>query len=211
MIRLIFISIFAFTLSACQTQPKSDTPKSEKIVGGPCEGCEAIFEYGNKKLTSVDTLPEFENNQPQLKITGTVFQNDGKTPAPNVIIYIYQTNQKGIYETKGNEKGWAKRHGHIRGWIKTSEDGKYTFYTFRPGAYPNSQESEHIHITIKEPNKNEYYIDNFVFTYDPLLTKDKIQLLENRGGSGIVTIQLQDNIQLIKRDIFLGLNIPDYF
>ena len=211
MIRLIFISIFAFTISACQTQTKPDSPKSAKIIGGPCEGCEAVFEYGNKELTSVDTLPEFENNLPQLKITGTVFQNDGKTPASNVIIYIYQTNQKGIYETKGNEKGWAKRHGHIRGWIKTKTAGKYTFYTFRPAPYPNGQESEHIHITIKEPNKNEYYIDNFVFEDDPLLTKDKIQLLKNRGGSGIVTIQLQDSIQLIERNIILGLNIPDYF
>lgn len=215
MIRLVFIYIFAFSFSACQTQSQSqsdpDSPESAKIVGGPCQGCEAIFEYGNKKLTSVDTLPEFENNLPQFKITGIVFQNDGKTPAPNVFIYIYHTNQKGIYETKGNEKGWAKKHGHIRGWIKTNKDGKYTFYTFRPAAYPNGLESEHIHITIKEPNKNEYYIDSIVFADDPLLTKSKKEILQNRGGSGIVTIHLQDNIQVVKRDIFLGLNIPNYF
>ena len=210
MIRLIFISIFAFTFSACQTQTKSDAPKSTKIVGGPCEGCEAIFEYGSKKLSPVDTLPEFENYQPQLKLSGTVFQKDEKTPASNVIIYIYHTDRKGVYPTIGNEKGWGKRHGYIRGWAETGKDGKFTFYTFRPAAYPNGRAAEHIHITIKEPHKNEYYIDDVVFEDDPLLTKKAKVELRNRGGSGVVTIHLQDEMQVVKRDIILGLNIPDY-
>ena len=50
----------------------------------------------------------------------------------NVIIYIYHTDQHGIYPTTGNETGWGKRHGFIRSWAKTGKDGKYTFYTFRP-------------------------------------------------------------------------------
>ncbi|MFK8005812.1 MAG: intradiol ring-cleavage dioxygenase [Saprospiraceae bacterium] len=210
MIRFIILTILIFSLSSCQTQTQSEIPTSSKIVGGPCEGCEAVFEYGNKNLTSVDTLPEFKNNHPQLKLSGTVFQKDGKTPAHDVIVYIYHTDRKGIYPTNGNEKGWGKRHGYLRGWTKTGKDGKYTFYTFRPAAYPNGRESEHIHLTIKEPNKNEYYIDNVVFTDDPLLTKDKIQNLGNRGGSGIVTIHLQNEMQVVKRDIILGMNIPDY-
>ncbi len=110
--------------------------QSSKIVGGGCEGCEAIYEYGDKKLRVTDTLPDFQKTEPKLKITGTVFQKDGTSPAANVILYIYHTNRKGYYATKGNEKGWAKRHGFIRGWVKTGKDGRYTFYTFRPAAYP---------------------------------------------------------------------------
>lgn len=210
MIRFFILTIFSFSFSSCQTPTQSEISNSSKIVGGSCEGCEAIFEYGDKKLLAIDTLPEFENTQPQLKFSGTVFQNDGKTPAPNVIIYIYHTDRKGIYPTKGNESGWAKRHGYIRGWTKTRRDGKFTFYTFRPAAYPNGRAPEHIHITVKEPDKNEYYIDDVVFEDDPLLTKKAKAELRNRGGSGIVTIHLQNKIQVVKRDIILGLNIPDY-
>lgn len=208
--RLFILTILIFSFSSCHTQTQSETSNKSKIVGGSCEGCEAVYEFGDKQLFAIDTLPEFENTQPQLKFSGTVFQIDGKTPAPNVIIYIYHTDRKGIYPTKGNETGWAKRHGFIRGWVKTGKDGKFTFYTFRPAAYPNGRAPEHIHITIKEPEKNEYYIEDVFFDDDPLLTNKAKAELHNRGGSGIVTIQLQNEMQVVKRDITLGLNIPDY-
>ncbi len=206
--KLINILILLITVTSCQSQTKNID--SKKIVGGPCQGCEAIFEYGNKKLTATDTLPDFERTEPKLKLVGTVFQNDGKTPAADVILYVYQTDRKGIYATQGNEKGWAKRHGYIRGWIKTDKTGKYTFYTFRPVAYPNGMEPEHIHITVKEPTKNEYYIDSVFFNDDPLLTQKERSELNNRAGSGIVKPVLIDGILTVNRDIILGLNIPDY-
>ncbi len=200
--------IFLLSVTSCQSQHnKIDTNKK---VGGPCEGCEAIYEFGNQRLTSIDTLPDFKQTEPKLKLTGTVFEKDGKTPAENVILYIYQTDRKGLYATKGNEKGWAKRHGYIRGWIKTDKSGKYTFYTFRPAPYPNGLEPEHIHITVKESNKNEYYIDEFVFEDDPMLTPNERNELENRGGSGIVQPILKDGILTANRNIVLGLNIPNY-
>lgn len=181
-----------------------------KKLGGPCEGCEAIYEYGNKKLSATGTLPKFKQNSPQLKIMGKVFKADGKTPAKDVIIYIYHTNRQGIYELKGDETGWAKRHGFIRGWIKTGADGSYTFYTFRPAAYPDRSEPEHIHITIKEPNVNEYYIDDYLFEDAPLLTANIRKKQQNRGGSGIVKPLLQNGMMTIKRNIILGKNIPNY-
>ena len=103
------------------------------LVGGPCEGCDAVFEYGNRKLNNVDTLPEFNSNGVKLKVTGTIYGSDGKTPAADVILYFYQTDQNGIYATKGGETGWAKRHGYLRGWVRTGSDGKYTIYTIKPG------------------------------------------------------------------------------
>ncbi len=206
--KFILVLILGVVSVACQSQSKKEEPLQN--VGGPCEGCEAIFEYGNKTLTPIDTLPGFKENEPKLRITGTVFQKDGKTPAKDVILYVYQTNRKGIYETKGDEKKWAKRHGFIRGWVKTKEDGKYTFYTFRPASYPNTRIQQHIHVTIKEPGKSEYYIDDFLFDDDPFLTSSARKRLKNRGGSGIMKPQLKDNIYEIKRDIILGLNIPGY-
>lgn len=179
-------------------------------VGGPCEGCEAIFEYGNKQLKPVDTLPHFAETEPKLKISGTVFEKDGKTPAKDVILYIHHTNREGVYPTTGNEEGWGKRHGYIRGWVKTNEGGKYTFYTFRPGSYPNGSNPEHIHLTVKEPGKNEYYVDDFVFEDDPLLNERHRNSFRNRGGSGLMKPVSKKDMLHIERDIILGLNIPNY-
>ncbi len=181
-----------------------------QLVGGPCKGCEAIFEYGDNTLRAIDTLPGYEENKPKLVLTGTVFQKDGKTPAKDIILYIYHTNRKGIYETTGNEKNWARRHGIFRGWIKTNTDGRYTFYTFRPASYPNTRIQQHIHITVKEPDRNEYYIDDYVFDDDPFLTSSQRKRLKNRGGSGLVKPTLEKHRYLINRDIILGLNIPNY-
>jgi protocatechuate 3,4-dioxygenase beta subunit len=200
-----FLGLWVCT--SCHVQTKKAITK---LIGGGCEGCEAIYGYEDKKLTSIDTLPKFENNEPKLKITGTVFKRDGKIPADNVIIYIYHTNRKGIYETKGSETGWAKRHGFIRGWVKTGKDGKYTFYTFRPAAYPNGSEPEHIHITVIEPDKNEYYLDDYLFDDDTLLTQIKRNKLNNRGGSGIMKPIKENGMLTIERNIILGKNIPNY-
>lgn len=200
--------VLFFAVCSCQSQDKKTATKA--LVGGPCEGCEAIFEYGNQRLSAVDTLPDFAQNEPKLKLTGTVFNKDGRAPAKDVILYIYQTDRNGLYPKKGDEKGWARRHGYIRGWIKTDRSGRYTFYTFRPASYPDRIAPEHIHITVKEPGYNEYYIDDFVFDDDPLLTKKDRKALLNRGGSGISVPVLKDGILTVNRDIILGLNIPNY-
>ncbi|WP_412561246.1 intradiol ring-cleavage dioxygenase [Winogradskyella sp. MIT101101] len=205
--KLINIAIIALTIYSCQSQTKD---KTTKIVGGRCEGCEALFEYGDKKLSNIDTLPKFEVSEPKLKITGTVYQKDGKTPASNIILYIYHTNENGIYETKGDEKGWAKRHGYIRGWVKTSSDGSYTFYTFRPSSYPNTSAPQHIHMTVKEPNTNAYYVDDIMFEDDKFLTNEFKERLGQRAGSGVVLPKMENGILHVKRDLVLGRNIPDY-
>ena len=200
--------IISLVLTSCQSQTRSD---NNKKVGGPCEGCEAIYEYGEKRLTPIDTLPLFQQNEPKLKISGVVFKEDRKTPADNVIVYIYHTNRNGIYQTKGDEKGWARRHGFIRGWTKTGDDGKYTFYTFRPAGYPGRSDPEHIHVTVKEPDKNEYYIDDILFDDDPRLTKKEREARENRGGPGIVKPVKNGSVFGVSRDIILGMNIPGYY
>ena len=205
---IIFLLV-SLVITSCPSQ-ETNTPSISKSVGGPCEGCEAIYEYGNMNLNNTYTLPAYHKNEPKIKISGTVFKEDGETPAENIILYIYHTNRKGVYETLGNEEDWARRHGHIRGWVKTGEDGKYSFSTFRPGAYPGRSEPEHIHMIVKEPNINEYYIDDILFDDDPLLTNSKRDNLANRGGSGIVVPKIDGNIVLVERNITLGHNIPNY-
>lgn len=202
------ILIILITIS-CKGQSKSD---AEKNVGGPCQDCEALLDFRELNINpkATDTLPGFENNEPKVKITGTVFQKDGKTPAENVILYIYHTDRNGIYQPSEKPIGWEKTHGQYRGWLKTGKDGKFIFYTFRPAPYPRIQEPEHIHIYVKEPNTIPYYIDSYFFESDPMLSAEKKQSYKNRGGSGIVKLKMENGIWKANRDLTLGLNIPDY-
>ena len=95
----------AMTMIGCaQTSSQKQIAKSAnaKSVGGPCEGCEAIYEspVPFEKLSPVDTLPDFNEQGPKIKISGTVYQPDGKTPAKDVVVYVYHTDQNGQYSTK---------------------------------------------------------------------------------------------------------------
>lgn len=203
-IRLI-IFVVSMLLSSCA---RSQEEKEYELIGGPCEGCEAVLEFEGD-LNPVDTLPEFTSAENKLKITGTIFKNDGRTPAENVILYIHHTNAKGIYPTKGDEKGWGERHGYLRGWIKTGKDGRYTFYTQVPASYPNRRTPAHIHPLILEPDGRYYYLSDYFFKGDPLLT-DEHQQDPPRGGNGVVELQSHNGMKLIKRDLILGKAVPGY-
>lgn len=198
-------------LSGC-AQSQQQEPFHDKIVGGPCEGCEAIHEspIPFARLNHIDTLPDYFDQGAKLHLTGTVFHKDGKTPARDVVLYIYHTDQTGVYPTKGTEQGWARRHGYLRGWVKTNEQGIYSFYTLKPVGYSNGKAPAHIHITVKENGKNEYWIDDFHFADDPMLTQEQIERSQERGGSGVLQLQKKGDLLLGHRDIILGKNVPDY-
>ena len=205
----LMLSILACTPTPSDQKQDVSTQQSGP-VGGPCEGCEATIQYAPGPLPAVDTLPGFEETGQKLMVSGTVYQKDGKTPASEIILYVYHTDQEGIYMPAAGATGWARRHGYIRGWLKTDESGHYAFYTLRPAAYPEGNEEEHIHIMIKEPDKIAYYIDSFVFPDDPLLTEEVKRQKKNRGGSGIMHLRQEGDLLIAERDIILGANIPNY-
>jgi len=210
MTRPIIILSLTLLLSSCANS-QNRNESNVRLVGGPCEGCEAIFEYGDKKLSSIDTLPDFNDKGLKIRVTGTIYQNDGKTPTEGVILYIYHTDQNGIYATKGRETGWGKRHGYIRGWVKTGKDGRYTFYTLKPGTYPSRSSPAHIHPMILEPNGKYYWLGSYHFEGDPLLTDKEISPESPRGGnSGLLSLRKEGNLWVGERDIILGKNVPDY-
>ena len=174
-LRLISFVSFFLALSSCAQGPNKPEKTDGPHIGGRCEGCEAIYEssVAFEKLSNLVWLPDFKEKGQKLAVNGVVYKADGKTPAPNVVIYIYHTDQTGVYPKKGNETGWAERHGYLRGWMKTNEKGEYKFFTLRPARYPGGNIPAHIHVTIKEPGKNEYYIDEFLFDDDPFLTANE--------------------------------------
>lgn len=205
-------------LASCNSNNKSKAVEGTTTVtaqtgkvGGPCDTCELMYVDMPATINAVDTSIAWNGKGQKLVITGTVFKPDKKTPAPNIIIYYWQTNEQGVYANHPNLNPKAKRHGYIRGWLKTDSEGKYTIYTIKPASYPNTQLPAHIHLLIKEPHiGNEYYIDDIEFEDDPLLTKEVRKQRPNRAGNGIVSVHTKDGIMSVTRDIILGLNLENY-
>ena len=208
---IIVLAIILISNTGCTQNATKKQVQNTIQIGGSCEGCEAIHEstLPFDSLKNSTWLPDWDDQGKKLVVSGIVYGADGK-PAPNVIIYVYHTDQTGVYPTKGDEKGWGKRHGYLRGWMKTNANGEYTFYTLRPGAYPGREAPEHIHVTVKEPDKNEYWIDEYVFDDDPLLTAKERKNCRDRGGSGIIKVKDAGDMLKAERNIYLGKNIPDY-
>ena len=177
--------------------------KKEPVVGGPCEGCSAVFEGMPAKLDWFSRIaPEGEPGKP-LRITGVV--RDAKNwPVPGIIVYAYQTNAAGIYP-KGETP-----HGALRGWAKTDDQGNYGFDTIRPGGYPDTAIPQHIHMHVIEPGRVTYVIDDIMFSDDRRLGPEARKQLTGRGGDGIVTPVLDNKTLTVTRDIYLGKNVPGY-
>ena len=168
--RFIFLVaiLTGLMFSGC-SQPN---PVIKKEIGGRCEDCEQMFEGMPGNLAWRTVIAGADEPGEPLVISGTIYKSDGKTPASNVILYVYQTDNTGNY-TPGPQQTRAKQHGHLRGWMKTDENGRYEFKTIRPAAYPGRKDPQHIHPIIYEPGKGYYWIDDFVFTDDPLLTEQQ--------------------------------------
>jgi protocatechuate 3,4-dioxygenase beta subunit len=187
-----------------------EAPQPSQLVGGGCDGCELMFEGMPRALDWRTAIAGNGEAGEPLEMRGVIYRSDGKTPAPGVILYVYHTDAKGYYSPAPSQTQ-GRRHGHLRGWMKTDRMGRYEFRTLRPAPYPNRDIPAHIHPVVKEPGKNEYYLDEYVFTGDPLLTSEKRGKLENRGGSGIVEVSRNKNgVWVGRRDIILGRNIPHY-
>jgi protocatechuate 3,4-dioxygenase, beta subunit len=159
----------------------------------------------------VDTSSGWSQPGQKIRITGIIYESDGKTPAPDVTLYYYHTDINGLYADRKELDRRVVRHGYIRSWVKSDTEGKYSIYTVRPAPYPDRSMPAHIHPAIKEPDINkEYYIDEFVFVDDPLLTKEVRNAMENRGGNGILTLREDSGITTAQHNIILGKNIPNY-
>ncbi len=214
--RVVIIFFSLFHLSACQGQNQSSSIEEETLSEDFDES--SPLRYGMpKRMASSDVSPGWTQHGQKIMLTGTVYELDATTPAVDVILYYYQTNPQGVYATKSDEprnmpkNELGQTHGYIRGWVKTGIDGKYSIKTVLPGTYPSRSEPAHVHLTVMERfEMDPYYIDDFVFDNDPLLTSERRRKMENRGGSGVIRFVEKNGIKVGERNLILGLNIPNY-
>lgn len=113
-----------------------------------------------------------------VKIRGTVYKADGKTPAPNTLIYLYHTDFEGYYGRDPKQH----KHGRYRGWMLTNQNGSYAFNTIKPAPYPENRFAAHIHMTVTTETAQETWIDSILFEGDRLISAVERSNAGKRGG-----------------------------
>jgi protocatechuate 3,4-dioxygenase beta subunit len=209
-IHLCLISLCITFADCSQTKNKTDNISNQvtTLESTNQEDCNWCGTSEAPENISWETIipPKGEPGE-KLIISGIVYLSDGKTPAKDIIVYVYHTNIDGIYPKNGNESGNGKYHGYLRGWMKTDSNGKYKFETIRPAPYhSHGGEPAHIHYNISGDNYPEYWLTALWFADDPRVTDEYIKSVKRSGGFSNVIELKKDETQILRgvRNIILN-------
>lgn len=127
-------------------------------------------------VASVGTIAGSDEPGHRLVFSGQVFAPDGNTPAPNVIVYAYQTDWTGQYHNDPRT-----RIARLHGWAKTDAQGRFKFHTIRPGPYPGRKIPAHIHLHIYGGGYPLQWTPDLMFADDPLVTAEQLESSSELG------------------------------
>ncbi|MFC6978643.1 protocatechuate 3,4-dioxygenase subunit beta [Microbulbifer taiwanensis] len=142
-------------------------------------------------LFNQDMLGEFDsdltkngrkNGEPlgeRMVVHGRVL-DENRNPLPHTLIEIWQANAAGRYIHKLDQHDAPIDPNFLgAGRAVTDADGRYRFYTIKPGAYPwgnhhNAWRPNHIHFSLFGPSIATRLVTQMYFPGDPLLELDPI-------------------------------------
>ena len=142
---------------------------------GPLLG-EGRVEPGDADLT---TWADGEAVGQRILVTGQVLDQDGR-PVPSSLVEVWQANAAGRYRhTQDRWPAPLDPHFSGLGRTMTDADGRYSFLTVRPGAYPwrnhdNAWRPAHIHFSLFGRAFVQRLVTQMYFPDDPLLALDPI-------------------------------------
>lgn len=115
----------------------------------------------------------------RIKVQGRVTDDYGR-PLPNVLLEIWQANSAGRYIHKAEIHDAPLDPNFLGGGrLLTDSDGRYSFYTIKPGAYPwgnhyNAWRPNHIHFSVMGHQIEHRLVTQMYFPGDPLFDYDPI-------------------------------------
>lgn len=115
----------------------------------------------------------------RILVAGQVTDEDGRA-LPHVMIEIWQANAGGRYDHPGDQHpAPLDPFFHGSGRVFTDAEGRYSFTSIKPGAYPwrnhhNAWRPNHIHYSLFGPGFAQRLVTQMYFPGDPLLALDPI-------------------------------------
>jgi protocatechuate 3,4-dioxygenase beta subunit len=159
------------------TKPLIPLKATLSEMTGPVYGHESVgpLDHDMTKNAQVNGEPLGE----RIIVAGRVLDEDGR-PLPNTLLEVWQANAAGRYIHK-NDQHNAPLDPNFRGSGRcvTDADGRYKFYSIKPGAYPwgnhpNGWRPNHIHFSLFGPSFVTRLVTQMYFPGDPLLDLDPI-------------------------------------
>lgn len=168
-----------------------------------CEYCGAGDAPPHSELSWRAVIAPPEEPGERIVVAGVVYEPDGRTPAPGVLVYVWHTDATGVYPRSSDTRGNAPRHGRLRGWLITDALGRYEIETIKPAPYPDATMAAHIHVTLTRPGQREAYIDDFLFAGDPFLSEREMRASNASGRFGPVLslVRTEDGTLRAERDL----------
>ena len=115
----------------------------------------------------------------RIKVAGVVM-DEYKRSLPNVLVEIWQANSAGRYIHKEEIHDAPLDPNFLgAGRMLTDKEGRYSFYTIKPGAYPwgnhfNAWRPNHIHFSVFGHLFEQRLVTQMYFPGDPLFEFDPI-------------------------------------
>ena len=143
-----------------------------------------------------------------LVILGRVYRADGRTPAPGITVFAYQTDARGHYDVpSAGPHSWR-----LKGWAVTDAAGHFEFRTIRPASYPNATVPQHVHLTIEGPGVQRRWTTELEFDDDAKIgARERAE--SNKAGifGGVRPVTRRDDADYVQINLRLenrGLFTP---
>ena len=156
-------------------KPLIPTRQTLSEITGPVYGHDSVGPLDNDL-----TKNAVKNGEPmgeRIIVTGRVLDEDGR-PVPDTLIEIWQANAAGRY-IHGVDQHPAPLDPNFlgAGRCATDSEGRYKFYSIKPGAYPwrnhhNAWRPNHIHFSLFGRAFVTRLVTQMYFPGDPLLDID---------------------------------------
>ena len=137
----------------------------------------AFAELGDTRAAKGRIAPAGEPGVP-LRITGTLYEADGTTPAAGALVFAYHTDQHGLYNTTNAAHSWR-----LRGAVRTAADGTFEFETIRPASYPQTRIPQHVHVELQTAS-GKFHAGEWRFDDDPRVGDDERAASTRAGRFG---------------------------
>jgi protocatechuate 3,4-dioxygenase beta subunit len=114
-----------------------------------------------------------------IHIAGRILDEDGR-PVRGAVVELWQANTAGRYFHPNDQRDAPLDPNFIgNGRVRSDEEGRYGFFTIRPGAYPVPTPSiwwrpPHVHFSVVGPSSLARLVTQMYFPGDPLNALDRI-------------------------------------
>jgi protocatechuate 3,4-dioxygenase beta subunit len=166
------------TAARAPKKPLVPLPQTLSELTGPVYGRDAVGD-NDADLVRNGAVNNGEPLGPRIIVTGRVIDELGR-PIPDTLVEIWQANAAGRYVHTGDTHDAPLDPNFFgAGRFLTESDGRYKFYSIRPGEYPWANHDKafrpaHIHFSLFGPSFMTRLVTQMYFPGDPLLPLDPI-------------------------------------